>query len=735
MSQSRFSIHKLIPQQTFQQIVQNETFEPAWDWGLRMGIAATLPVVWGTVTSHVAAASWITLTAESISWVELKGSFGTRLRVLIGGALLTSSFAFLGSVTAGNIWLSVVAMLLVALLSGLFKNLGDRGSGLAISVYVMFLIANAYPTKGADGLQDRMILTAIGGVWALVVGIAASAFIPAQAPYRRTIALIWKANAALVHEVKKGWDGKTLRAGMRSIYQKEKAVRVAIDHSLHFYESLAHQVSKRDRDEYHLAQIRKITALVATHVEAIGGELELIRISEAPASWRSRVFDTLHSLERTMERFAIYMLLFKPEEELLLLSRLDKLKQNLVLLQEQQQALPDSWQHLKRVQQLLDRTTRLMETAMKRLQEAGHNHSLFHPYPLMKSLVMLHPAQWQKNIRLLFDPNMNTMRYAIRSALAATLALFLYKFFDIAFGYWIPFTVLLVMQPHLGATIKKAIDRVIGTVAGVIVGGIFVGLPTGLYLVEVVLFLSFVLMIYFLRKNYAVAAFFITLSLVLLFDVEQAINVPLIVTRVLATLGGSCLAIIAGFLLLPTWDRKWLPIHLGEALTQNYQYFVHTFYLYDAVNWTRMKRLSETSNSNAYDSFTRYMQEPGTSKKRYVSYFQLISHNVRVTRLLNNINIELDARQTENRTEDVQRVHHLIEGCKTIFDEIIGIIKDWSLDIIIPEQQELPPRPDPDASLSQQQYLERLLQELKVIAQDLNHLEQATPQTTSLKTA
>lgn len=707
----------------FQRLLENETFEPALDWGLRMGFAATLPVVWGTMTGHVAAASWITLTAEAITWVELKGSFGIRLRVLIVGALLTTLFAIVGSITADNMWLGIAGMLGIGFLSGLFKNLGDRGSGLAISMYVMFLIANAHPTLGAAELKGRIVLTLIGGVWALVVGLLASAFIPAQAPYRRTIALIWKAIASLVHEIAKGWDGKELRSGMRLIYQKEQEVRNAIDHSIHFYDSLAHQVSSKDKDEFHLAHIRKVTALVATHIEAIGGELELIRVNETPAAWRKALAIALRSLERAMERFATYMLLLKGEEELLLLTRLDKLRQSVALLQEQQHLVAADQIHLHRIRHLLERCVKLMDSALRQLQQAGHNHSVFHPYPLFKSLVMLHPAKWQKNIELLLDPNTNTMRYAIRSALAAACAMFLWKFFAIPYGYWIPFTVLLVMQPYFAATLKKAIDRVIGTVAGVIAGGVFVGLPTGLYLVELALFVSFVMMIYFLRKNYSIAAFFITLSLVLLFDVEQQINFPLILTRVLATLAGACIAIIAGFVLLPTWDRKWLPRHVAEALIHNYDYFKKTCFQSDAEPWTKYKRTVEISNSHAYDSFIRFMQEPGTNKRKYISYFQIISHGVRVTRLLNNINIEQEAGSTARNEAARAQVTTLISSCNQAFEQMVDWLQHWQPEKTNTSRESLALNAVILGMPSQQQYLERLLQELKLINQTLEHME------------
>ena len=184
-----------------------------------MAIAATVPVIWGLATHRVTEASWITIAAECICWAELKGAFAQRLRLLLGAAFLALLFAVLGSMTGNNIWLSVLAMLVVGFTAGLFKNLGDRGSGLAVCVQVMFVLTNAYPTENILALEQRLQLVLIGGGWTILTGIAASAFIPSQQPYRRTIALVWRANANLAASIACGWDRQAVSCSIHIIYQ------------------------------------------------------------------------------------------------------------------------------------------------------------------------------------------------------------------------------------------------------------------------------------------------------------------------------------------------------------------------------------------------------------------------------------------------------------------------------------------------------------------------------------
>ncbi len=706
----------------FNELIEQEALEPMFSWGMRMAISATVPVIWGVMTHNMAAATWITLTAECICWMELKGSFGQRLRALFGGIALTVIFALLGSITGNSLLLSIICMLGVGFISGLFKNLGDRGSGLSICVYVLFIITNAYPTDTVSSLQDRLLLILIGGLWNAVVSLATIFFMPTQQPYRRTVALIWRSISVLIDSVAKGWDGNNVRSNMRDIYLKEKEVRTAIDTSFHFYEAMAHQVSKKDKHEYELAQVRKATSLVAANIIAISEELERLNIKDTEASIRLKIYALLKALQQTAERMAVYVVTLKPEEELLLSSRISRMNKLLLLLKEYEFEEDDPCAiHIKRAVQLSERSLRMIESSVTRLQSMGTDVSVLQSYSLIKTIFVLHPRHWLRNLQLLFNFNTFTTRYALRTAIAATAALFIDKWFNINHGYWLPFTVILVLQPYFGATIKKAIDRVIGTVSGGIAGGLVLRMDPGLHLNEILLFVSFIMMIYYLRRQYAVAAFFITFSLVVLFNMEAPVEPSLIYTRAFSTIGGSVIAIVAGFALLPTWDKKWLPIYLANAITANHKYFMNTFFPGSQnAGWTRLKRSAESVNSNAFDSFNRYMQEPGFGKKPYAIYYHLITHNVRVTRELNNINLETEGRQSIPATNDnkqQQRINICLYWFK-LNQQLAQKISPTGAAFDVAGEMTLAQ----ELSTHQMLYIDRMIIELKAMHKDLEKL-------------
>ena len=688
-------------------------------WGLRMALSGTLPVIWGLATGRLNDAVWITLTAEAISWVEMKGSFAWRVRTLLTGAGLAMIFSMLGTIIGFNVWLSVAGMFIVGFLATLLKDIGDRASGLAICVYLLFIICNAYPATQYIAVMHRLQLVAIGAAWPLLVGIFISLLMPAEQPFRRQIALIWRAIAALVETISKNGDNKN----NNDVYVKENDVRAAIDNSYQFYGRMAHQANKKDQQQYQLILLRKTAGLVAVNVVAMGEEMTHIAISELDEALRIKAASLLSALKEAVNRISIFVITLKPEEKLLAVSQINRLKKLTALIR-QYPLPPDQKQTnaINRILQLSDRTARLLENSIQRIEHMGKDVPVFRSYSLIKTIFLLSPKYWLRNTRVLFNFNTLTTRYALRSAIAAAVALFIYKWFHVDHGYWLPFSVMIVIQPYFGATFKKAIDRIAGTLFGGLAGSVLLRLPAGLHIKEAILFLTFILMVYYIRKKYAIAAFVITLNLVLLFNIEASYNNMLMVTRALCTIGGAFLAVFSGFALLPTWDKKWLPSHLAGAINANYDYFIATFFSSTLrTGWTRNKRNAESKNSDVFDSFNRYMQEPGSEQSEI--YYDLITYNVRITRNLNNIHLEQDEKKTEQSHVATITQQARINECLENFNKIIGRLPQLNPGINLKLTEY------PDGSLSpfllndaQMIYLEKLIIELKAMRQDMEKL-------------
>lgn len=714
------------PYKHLNRLLEKESFEPRVSWALRMAISAMAPLIWGIYAGKLVEAGWIALAAECICWIELKGDFQQRLNLLAGGSLLAIIFAVLGSISGGDLWMSVLLIAVVGFVTSILKSIGDRGAGLALCVYSLFIFCNAYPVQDVAGLEERFLLVLIGGAWNAVAAIVASIFTPAQEPYRRTIAIILKSIAELTTTLSKGWNGQLPRSNEHDIYLKEKEIRAALDASLEVFAKTAQETDSDEGHQYTLAHVRKATSIVGAQMLTIGEELSAIRIKNLDSNIQIKVFTLLRATEQLLDRMAAYSISLDVGEELILKSRINRLFKLSELLKELLLTtdIPEQ-KGLLRVVQLTERNTRIIQSAFNNLHELVNERSMVRAYPFMKTFYILHPKYIWGYARLLFNMNTFTAKYAIRSAIAAAIAMFIYKFWEVSYGYWIVFTLLIVSQTYFGATLKKSADRVIGTVAGVIAAGIFLKIPTGLYLQEALLFLTFIPMIIFMRRKYSWSVFFITLNLVLLFNINRDMSNTVMLSRVLSTFAGAALAVISGFALLPTWDKKLLPKHLAAAIKNNYDYFYATFYDHDInINWTKFKRSAESGNSNAFDSLTRYMQEPSFKKRPYAIFYYIITHNIRITRELNNFRLELDNTDYTTDEETIQSNNACIAECNEWFNKNVALLKTINPEIelqntgqeIIPVQFQFTDQ--------QEVYLQKLLIELKSMYTDLEILSQ-----------
>lgn len=725
--------------------LQSEYLEPAWGWGIRVALSVTLPLVWGALADKGSGAEWMAIAAECVSFIELKGNIGQRVRLLLSASLLCIVFCLAGSLAGNYLWISMPGMLLVGFLSGLFKNLGDRGMGLALSVYIFYIITSAYPLNTADALWTRCGWVALGSLWTFLVGLCSFLFLRIGTPYRRTIAAIWKSVASLAHVTGKGWDGRVTRSSVREIYLKEKEVRAAIDSSLFLFEETLDQVNKSQKTKYALAQTRRCASMVSMHIIQISETAEQLNKVANDRKFTVQFYSLFRVLEQIGERMEIYLLTLKEEERILVMSRIERLRKISLFITE----LPESQERgvsqlVKKILVLSERVARLVEKSLELMAQPGEKR-VYKAYSFTQTLNILHPKYFKNNMRQLFNFDSITTRYALRIGVGAFLgtvfayyfsgpnglSVFLYERYGVPMiklrhhGYWIPFTAIVVSQPYFGATLKKGLERSIGTIAGIVVGTGFLMLPFPVLARFIMVFFSSIFLIYFLRRQYSIATFFITLMLVGLLAIDPQFDAGLMRTRIFCTLIGSALAISAGFWLLPSWDKDQLPKLLAEAISANFSYFQSTFYrTEEIIPWTRLKRMAESRNSNAFDSFTRFMQEPVRRRKKgYANFYYLLTHNVRVTRELNNFHSETELGEEKIPIREKEKFYQMLYQCDDLFRENIGLMKKTGNLFI--EEKLLKSFPEEgfhnmQPTEPQMVFIEKMLIELKAISAGLH---------------
>ena len=168
-------------------------------------------------------------------------------------------------------------------------------------------------------------------------------------------------------------------------------------------------------------------------------------------------------------------------------------------------------------------------------------------------------------------PQSALFRHAIRMSVVLCVGYAFIQFTGMQHGYWILLTSLFVCQPNYNATRRRLALRIIGTLAGILIG-----LPI-LYFVPslegqlILIVISGVLFFAFRTVQYAHATMFITLLVLLCFNLLGE-GFEVAAPRVYDTLLGCAIAWAAVSFIWPDWKFRQLPAMVRKTLNADCRY-------------------------------------------------------------------------------------------------------------------------------------------------------------------
>ena len=163
-------------------------------------------------------------------------------------------------------------------------------------------------------------------------------------------------------------------------------------------------------------------------------------------------------------------------------------------------------------------------------------------------------------------------RHALRLSLGLVVGYGILQAFHLDKGYWILLTVLFVCQPSYSATRRRLVQRMLGTFAGLLVGVPILWLLPNLHGQLVVMGLAAFLFFTQVRSNYSAAVCFITLYVLMAFNLLDGIGFAILGPRLLDTLLGCLLSYALVAWLWPDWQYKRLPQLIANSLSANARY-------------------------------------------------------------------------------------------------------------------------------------------------------------------
>ncbi len=174
-------------------------------------------------------------------------------------------------------------------------------------------------------------------------------------------------------------------------------------------------------------------------------------------------------------------------------------------------------------------------------------------------------------LRRNFSPESALFRHAIRMSLVLCVGYGIIQITGMNHGYWILLTSLFVCQPNYNATRHRLTLRIIGTLVGVAIGLPILWFVPSLEGQLVLLVITGVLFFAFRNVQYAHATMFITLLVLLCFNLlGEGFEVAL--PRVIDTLIGCAIAWAAVSFIWPDWRFRNLPRVLERSTDANCRY-------------------------------------------------------------------------------------------------------------------------------------------------------------------
>ncbi|MEV5337194.1 FUSC family protein [Streptomyces sp. NPDC052676] len=247
------------------------------------------------------------------------------------------------------------------------------------------------------------------------------------------------------------------------------------------------------------------------------------------------------------------------------------------------------------------------------LDRLGHPGALRTRAALAARNVLLSAASW---------------RYGLRLALCIGLAQVLVSTVAVPRSYWVALTITFVLKPDFGSVFSRALLRALGTVAGLVVAAAVLSqVPRGWWDVAVLLLLA-PLIPALTPRGYGHQTAAITPVILLLSDILNRQGTALLLPRLVDSLIGCAIALVAGYLLWPeSWHTR-VGDRLADAVADTARYVECAFGSgaqgTDPAARARMRRRLYRDLSAIRTEFQRALTEPPPTGRRAAAWWPLV---------------------------------------------------------------------------------------------------------------
>ncbi|WP_432063676.1 FUSC family protein [Streptomyces sp. C10-9-1] len=260
-------------------------------------------------------------------------------------------------------------------------------------------------------------------------------------------------------------------------------------------------------------------------------------------------------------------------------------------------------------------------------------------------------------------------RYGLRLALCIGVAQSFVSLVPVERSYWVALTVTFVLKPDFGSVFSRAVLRALGTAAGLLVAApLLASVPRGWADVPVMMALAALIPV-FSARGYAFQTAAVTPVILLLSDVLNQQGLHLVLPRLVDSLTGCAIVLVAGYLLWPeSWHTR-VGDRVADAVEETARYVAGSFGGVAHAERVRRRRRLYRDLSAVRSEFQRALTEPPPAGERAAAWWPLVVAVERVVDATTAARVRVDHGAAAPRPEEVAEVerqlYELAEGVRS----------------------------------------------------------------------
>ncbi len=541
---------------------------PAYAAGLRAALATATPLLLDH-PFHTGGGTWMSVAGFLGALADKGGPYRSRAGTMLALTLGGGAAAAFGAVVAGHPAVAVPVTFLVAVACGLARAYRTAGVSLSIGLLNVYVISLAYPPMSPGDPAARLAWFLAGGAWAMLLSLVLWPLRPYR-PVREAVAAAYRAVAEYADYLAArtgGGDGPA-PLGVRPALELARAALATVRRG---------RPGETGRGE-RLLVLGETADQIYGNLFGLSDELDSLPPEPKGSATHRALAEVARDAGQTLRSIAAAI----EDEDHSLSLRVgwngDLVRRSLEAPGDDRFA--DTLAHYRQAAQILDRVAQYagMAAALATGLNAGS------PLPPIERRGEIEdpepPLPWLVPLRAALSPDSLIARHALRLGLITAIAVGLTAALGLQRGYWVTITAVIILQPYVGATSLRAVQRVLGTVVGGALAALLAAWFHSPVAVLVLVFVFAAVSVALLPLNYAVFSVFLTPTFVLLAEASAG-DWHLAGLRIGNTLIGGALAMLGTWLLWPSPEAKRMPEYLAEVLEAMRAYLAEVIARFD----------------------------------------------------------------------------------------------------------------------------------------------------------